>query len=539
MLWQRDWQVAALIAMTGEEASCEFINIAHRKWFEGYQEGVSRAKMSRCLYVAKVLLLGLCVSQVLATVQVYLSNIALYHTLTIMGDAGYLVVPNELIMPRLQEFGPAFFGGLFFSLSVGAGLSLASFAVAWIWDRVLGRKRLFLALFCLLWAGVIVALNWRDLSPMASSYFLIIPPLAWLATIRWMPLPAKHGAWAKSLIHCIPIALLALLWWSQMDKGLFTGIRDNLLLSNPIGKRVNDFYYTYTLYPAEVFKSLDQRMLKACTLKSVKESPMVSHLERALLNHDYLIVPTDKSISLEIIQEENELLLRNHGKVIIRVTVRDFASRTGGILKDFSARSDPYVFFRRFTFFSLLIGFPIGLYIFFHAFFCTVLSLFFDSATSLVAASVVCVLIGVALLVQVHRGSGIRIETRGLNAALRSDRWQERVAALKFIGDKGLEIARFPGYQEIRNSPHVPERYWLARCFGASRKEATYGDLLAFLDDPHPNVVSMAFSALGRRGDKRAIAEIKQRIESSGDWYNQWYAYQALKALGWKQSRSK
>jgi len=495
--------------------------------------------MSRCLYATKVLLLGLFVAQVLATIQVYLSNIALYHTLTIIGDAGYLVVPNERIMPRLQEFGPAFLGGLFFSLSVGAGLSLASFALAWIWDRIFRRNRLFLALFCLLWAGVIVALNCRDLCLMASSYFLIIPPLAWFATIRCMPLPAKHRVWEKGLIHCIPIALLALVWSSQMDKGLFTGIRDHLLLSNPIGKRVNDFYYTYTLYPAEVFKSLDQRMLKTCTFESVKESSVVSHLERGLLKHDYLIVPTDKAISLDIIEGDNELLFLNKGKVIVRATVQDFVSRAGNILKDFSARSDPYALFRKLTFFSLLIGFPIALYVLFHAFFCIVLFLFFDSNTSLVGASLACLLIGVALLVQVHRGSGIRIETRGLNAALKSDRWQERVAALKFIADKGLEIARFPGYQEIRNSPYVPERCWLARSLGASRKDETYRDLLAFLDDPHPIVVSMAFYALGQRGDRRAITEIKQRIESSGDWYNQWYAYKALKALGWKQSRSK
>jgi len=495
--------------------------------------------MSRCLYVAKVLLLGLCAGQVLATVQVYLSNTALYHSLTIMRDAGYLVVPNERIMTRLLEFGPAFFGGLFFSLSVGAGVSLASFALAWIWDRIFRRNRFLLLLFCLLWAGVIVALNCRGLCLMASSYFLIIPPLAWFATIRWMPLPGKQRAWAKSLMHCLPIVLLALVWSSQMDKGLFTGIRDNLLLSNPIGKRVNDFYYTYTLYPAEVFKSLDQRMLKACSLKSVEEGAVVSHVERGLLKHDYLIVPPDEHISLEIIQENNELLFRNQGKVIVRATVQDFVSRAENILKEFSARSDPYGFFRKFTFFALLIGFPIALYILIHAFCCIVLSLFFDANTALVVASLACLLIGAALLVQVHRGTGIRIEARGLNAALKSDQWQERVAALKLIGDKGLEIARFPVYQEIRNSPHVPERYWLARSLGSSRRDATYRDLLAFLDDLHPNVVSMAFSALGQRGDRRAIGEIKQRIKTSDDWYNQWYAYKALKALGWKQSRSK
>jgi len=55
----------------------------------------------------------------------------------------------------------------------------------------------------------------------------------------------------------------------------------------------------------------------------------------------------------------------------------------------------------------------------------------------------------------------------------------------------------------------------------------------------HANVVSMAFYALGQRGDRQAIKEILTRIETSKHWYNQWYAYRALRRLGWKQSRPK
>jgi HEAT repeat protein len=52
-------------------------------------------------------------------------------------------------------------------------------------------------------------------------------------------------------------------------------------------------------------------------------------------------------------------------------------------------------------------------------------------------------------------------------------------------------------------------------------------------------VVSMAFSALGQRGSSKAIPEILTRLESSDNWYNQGYAYKALRALGWKQTKSK
>jgi HEAT repeat protein len=88
-------------------------------------------------------------------------------------------------------------------------------------------------------------------------------------------------------------------------------------------------------------------------------------------------------------------------------------------------------------------------------------------------------------------------------------------------------------------SPHIPERYWLVRALGVSRKLETYQDLLGFLNDPQPNVVSKAFHALGQRGDRRAVREIIKRIEISDDWDNQWYAYKALRALGWTQKTSK
>jgi len=132
-----------------------------------------------------------------------------------------------------------------------------------------------------------------------------------------------------------------------------------------------------------------------------------------------------------------------------------------------------------------------------------------------------------------------KLEVEDLAKALESERWQGRVAALKIIQQKGMEVSDFQAYQGMRPSPHIPERYWFVRALGVSRQSETYEDLLTFLDDPHPNVVCMAFYALGRRGDKRAVSEITKRIETSDHWYNQWYAYKALRALGWRQWKSK
>jgi hypothetical protein len=134
---------------------------------------------------------------------------------------------------------------------------------------------------------------------------------------------------------------------------------------------------------------------------------------------------------------------------------------------------------------------------------------------------------------------GKDIELKDVPQALASESWQERVAALRIIEEKGLEVSSFSPYPRLLISPHIAERYWLARGLAESHRSETYRDLLAFLDDPHPNVVSMAFYGLGKRGDIRGVSEILARIKISNHWYNQWYAYKALRALGWKQRKSR
>jgi HEAT repeat protein len=156
-----------------------------------------------------------------------------------------------------------------------------------------------------------------------------------------------------------------------------------------------------------------------------------------------------------------------------------------------------------------------------------------------VSASILCFLTGVSLLVLFLQGRGAELEVKDLAQALESESSQRRIAALKIVRQKRMDIAGFPAYQAIRSSPHIPERYWLVSALGVSRDPGTYKDIVAFLDDPHPNVVCKAFHALSERGNTRAVNEITKRIKTSDHWYEQWYAYKALRSLGWKQRKSR
>ncbi len=285
--------------------------------------------VNRCSYPAKVITLGLLVAQVLATIQVFLSNVDLYRTLIAIRDAGYLAIPNQRIMPNLREFGPAFFGGLFFTLSLGSGLSLFSLAAARVWDRLLARRKLVLILFLVPWTGSLLAVNLHGFCPMVTSYFLIIPPLVFVAASKWMPSKPGQGAWLDTMVFFLPILVLALLWTPQMDNHLFVDLRDNLLLSNGLGRKFNDLYYAYTLYPAEVFKSFDQKTLKTCNLEGMQEAPSFRSMERELVSCDYLPVAGDVAADLKIAQGDNILVFERGGKTVLQATAEEFFINPG------------------------------------------------------------------------------------------------------------------------------------------------------------------------------------------------------------------
>jgi hypothetical protein len=488
---------------------------------------------------ARALFLGMLVAQVIGTIQVYLSNVSLHNNITTIKDAGYLAVPNSHILNILPNFGPAFFGGMFFTLSVGAGLSLYSIAAVWIWTRLLFRKKKFLILFLLPLAGCIVKVNLHGFCLVVTSYFLVIPAVIYFATFKWITEPPEKRLWLKEIMHFVPVIILTILWTIQMQSSMFLDIRDNLLLSNSFGRKINNFYYKYTLYPAEAFKSLHQKTLKTCSLGQIGQAPVERLLRNELISRDYLDVGEDKKVDLKIIKEDDFLVLENKGKIILKTSLRNFMADKGKILEQFSIKSDRHSFFRKFTLFSLLAGFPIAFYILVFSLFRFLFSFIPGLKNASAYASVICFITGIGLLIPFYHMGEKEINVKNVAKALESENRIERIEALKIINQKQAEIGNYRAYQNLLKSAYVPELYWMVKGLGMSRKSETYNDLLTFLDNPHPNVVCMAFYALGRRGDKRAVKKILKKIEMSDHWYCQWYAYRALRTLGWKQRKLK
>jgi hypothetical protein len=493
---------------------------------------------SKTYHPAGILFFGLLIAQVLATIQVYLSNIELHAAVSSINNAGYLAIPNEKVMNSLQRIWPAFWGGLFFTCSIGAGISLGSMAAGWIWSRLFVRNKFVLFVFLSIWGGLLLISNIHGFALFPSLYFVLIAPTLFSLTAKWAIHSAVQTTSRLRWLHLIPIPLLALLWFTQYDSDLFLDLRDNLLLSNYAGKEFSNFYYNYTLYPAEAFKSLDQKLIRTCRLENIQNPRLRRKLANTLLAHDYLRLPETADVNLRIIHKDDNLVFMGDHRKILLTKVNQFLSDPQKSLQKFSEETDRYGAFRQFTFLSLLIGFPILIYIVLHFSIYYLAALFTSQKNAAVAASMLCLLIGLMVLVyfQSNRSGNIRINN--ISEALESEKLSMRLAALKKIQQEKLEITDYPSYPLLLKSRHPQERYWLVVTMATSRKPQSFNDLRQFLEDENTNVRSMAFYSLGQRKNRQAIRPIIEKIRVSDDWYAQLYAYKALRFLGWKQKRS-
>ncbi len=470
----------------------------------------------RAVFPAMELILGMAIAQLIATAQVYASNLRLFDQMTAVAAAGYLPVPNQQVLPRLLEPGVAFWGGLFFTLTIGAGLSLVSVGAAGIWRRFPSARRFTAPALAAALALAAVSLNRRGFDAWATLYLIAVPgPVFWLAA-RWRP--PGQAAQGRRLpgLRLLTLVLLAL---------------------GCAGEKVSAFYYRFTLYPAEVFKSLDQRQIKTILWPPEASEPRRGAVGRDLIRLDYLPVEAPAPADLSLRLDGGRLALVHAGRPVWEDTIDRFLADPRRAAADASARTDRFAVFRAAAYYGVLLAFPATLYVLLFALIRLVCGIAVAERRAEAAAAIVCLLAGFWILADFHLGREKPPPPEAVAAALESPRWQRRVAALKAAPASRFDVTTIPGYAARFGSPYPQERYWLARALATCPNPQATGDLIRLLADPQLNVRTMAIQALGRRNDPAAVQPILDLLQASDEWYDQMYAYQALRALRWDQTR--
>ena len=489
----------------------------------------------RFVSIPLALVAGLITAQVIGTFQVGWSNRVLFNRLEAIIEGGYLAIPNNLIEPGLLSFKAAFGGGLFYTLTIGAFMSLLTAGWLKIGKSSLGQRKWGISLALAMELGALILLNLNGFNFFATAYILFVPFVVWVFYCKYgVKAGPKCTIFYSCCLFCPPV-MLALVWAPFLGNQIFIDVRDHVLLSNSPGRMINDYYYRYTLYPAESFKSLAQKQIRTFYLDGFENFSLKPDLTDIFVVRDYfpVVAENDADVIVVKLADDDFLVLKAKGRAM-RVMSAVFFDWPDQTLQSLTDLSDNNRWFRKLIYISLLTGFPLLIYFILFGLVRRGFSWIFPPRLSMRTASVVCMGIVLAILWLLVAGKSPAMSHSHIAGS--SDGRLER-ANLKRMDQERIDPSQYSDYPALMKSDKLSERYWLARILGNGRNEQTYLDLIRMLDDPSPNVVCMALKSLGKRGNEQAIPIILDRMKNSDHWYIQWYAYKALKNLKWRQRR--
>jgi hypothetical protein len=273
-------------------------------------------------------------------------------------------------------------------------------------------------------------------------------------------------------------------------------------------------------------------------LDGINAPPTAQKVLARLAERNYLEVQGIDSVDLVFKTTNEKVELEHRGKVLIETSLTNFMENPGHVLKSFASKSDGFRFFRQATFLSLLAGFPIVLYVAVSTLFYGLASFLLRPGRAAVLAGLLCLSAGCLMVFPVRSGMQTRVTPERVPELLQSEKWQDNVNALKALTNTKSRFPSEADASHLAASPLIPVRYWLARSLAPNKGSKTYAVLMQLMDDPQPIVACQALYSLGKRKEPQSIRIVLDKINQSSHWYVQWYGYNALRVLGWRQKSS-
>jgi len=124
---------------------------------------------------AVILLLGLILSQIISTIHVYTANHHLSQKMQALGQAGFFTVPNDFIIETLTRFSSAFYGGIFFTLTIGACVTILTLLVILLQAHFQTYKRILFLLYFLFLGFLVYMINRNGFTLFPTLYVSVLP----------------------------------------------------------------------------------------------------------------------------------------------------------------------------------------------------------------------------------------------------------------------------------------------------------------------------------------------------------------------------
>ncbi|MCW7755391.1 hypothetical protein OOT00_15520 [Desulfobotulus sp. H1] len=488
------------------------------------------------LPVLKILFPGLLASLLLGFLHIRYVIKPVLQMAEKLQTSGILAVPHGSAIHTMDGVFPSLQAAFLFVFSIGAGLSIGTFAFAWASRNLVRDSRWISIPATGLWAALLLFINHKGPVFFPSLWIFLIPAITWKNTLACIPRSQIHESPFHKPAHLLPILLLALAALPLLSKGIFLDIRDSILFSTKPGLAISNAYYRHTLSAAEVIKPVAARQIKIYA----SHTALPPDTEKKLTDQGWHRTETSIRPHIRLIQTSAGIDIS--GKGIRRTLVPDasFHAAPGRILDQATLDGDRLDPFRLLILFSLVPGFPLLLYALFFCPMRRILSSVFDRPSASIVSSILCLAAGISLLLPVHflgKTEKGPQETEILNAYLLSEKRSQRLHAIRMAA-KGRQLDLPPSLlQQYLLEGDTAERYWAAAFLGSKPSEKYWHLLLAARKDPQANVLCKTVEALALTGPAldripEARNAILQTLRETDHPYVQWYAFRALKKLG-------
>ena len=463
------------------------------RWFNGH--------------VWRPIVTGVLAAQIIAMVLLWNSNQRVIEKAWLIEASGYLSVPTFRVASSLSQMGSIACGGLFFSLTLGVLLSLLTVLWKSIWKGFPRFRIGILALGGGFWFACLWGINANGFSVLPAIFFAAVPLSILILASFSPPKELNVSKTGFNLPFVAPLIILSGVLIFSYEHSVFVRFRDAVLLDSPLGEAINRFYYRYTLMAAEAIKPIHQKSVKTFRWNGEWPEEIKNEMKIILIKKDYLPVPDDPSPDIIVSVDPSGVTLKDYYGKSETISHEEFKSAPSRYLDAFSIQSDQFTFFRRALLISLLIGFPFLVYMLcYECLFC-LSQIFLDKNYAAVTAGALCLAMGLGVF-----------------------------AAVNFHDTAPLKLDDLPA---LSRSSEVPIRIKTAQALAHSTSNEAGEVLREMMMDSQVNVSCMAIWALGSRRDRAYIETLRDFLLNQADWYRQWYAYQALRKLGWRQQPSR
>ncbi len=463
---------------------------------------------------------------------------------------GIIAIPGTSLRSEIESIRTYLAGGLFFSLSIGLCYAFTWGFLIWALNHWKGIRILIAILSLSFLAFLFLSRpGWNKY--LTFGFFLFAVPILLLFLDYLMaPVKMRQIGFIKGMPYIVgligSIIIVYRLFAPSLNSRDFIQIRDSLFGRINLGRKISNFYYHYTLYPARAIKNFNQKLQKTIKIDtSGFTEKQIRLLQSRLLWKDIFLGKDSPSNTIikKTSGHDNFSLICESPRFVIDTNFKEFNDNPDSVLDEYNIMSDSTVFLRQTISISLFCIWPVMGISFIYCFFLFLWPVIFKDIspvrdTFMAFFLILVIMAGFHFLLKPERKS---LSVDDLLTKIEGNENNDKIMAIMslmdIIEDEKIDTRQFSThFIKMLDNPDPIIRKWGIIFLTKAKEKKGIKHLIGLLNDPDSSVSYHAARSLGKLKAIEAKDPLLSIIKGEGEWYLKSTAYLALREIGWRQN---